>query len=90
MPDNALVERVSGRRLDPETGEIYHLTNKPPPPEIMHRLTQRSDDTEDKLRTRLDTHHSNVKSVVSYYSDMVAEVGVMAVSTMSPSVLACG
>ena len=66
---------MSGRRLDPETGEIYHLTNKPPPPEIMHRLTQRSDDTEDKLRTRLDTHHSNVKSVVSYYSDMVAEVG---------------
>ena len=65
---------MSGRRLDPETGEIYHLTNKPPPPEIMHRLTQRSDDTADKLRTRLETHHNNVKSVVSYYTDMVAEV----------------
>lgn len=76
VPDDALVERVSGRRLDPETGDIYHLTNKPPPKEIMHRLTQRSDDTEEKLRTRLQNHHDNVKSVVSYYSDMVAEVGL--------------
>lgn len=83
VPDNALVERVSGRRLDPETGEIYHLTNKPPPPEIMHRLTQRSDDTEDKLRTRLETHHNNVKSVVSYYSDMVAEVGPLVFTSAS-------
>ena len=68
------MERVSGRRLDPQTGEIYHLTNKPPPKDIMHRLTQRSDDTEEKLRTRLQTHHDNVKAVVSYYQDMVAEV----------------
>ncbi len=49
VPDELLVERVVGRRSDPETGEIYHLTFKPPPPEIVERLTQRSDDTEEKV-----------------------------------------
>ncbi len=49
VPDELLVERVVGRRLDPETGAIYHLKYSPPPPEIVHRLQQRSDDTEDKV-----------------------------------------
>jgi hypothetical protein len=38
-----------GRRSDPETGAIYHLKYKPPPAEVMHRLVQRSDDTEEKV-----------------------------------------
>ena len=49
VPDEMLVERVVGRRLDPETGEIYHMKYKPPPEEIKGRLQQRSDDTEDKV-----------------------------------------
>lgn len=49
VPDELLVDRVVGRRLDPETGEIYHLQFKPPPADIVDRLTQRSDDTEDKV-----------------------------------------
>jgi hypothetical protein len=31
-------------------GAIYHLKYKPPPAEIMDRLVQRSDDTEEKVR----------------------------------------
>jgi hypothetical protein len=31
-------------------GAIYHLKYKPPPPEVMDRLVQRSDDTEEKVR----------------------------------------
>lgn len=49
VPAELLVERVVGRRLDPETGAIYHLTYKPPPPEVVPRLVQRSDDTEEKV-----------------------------------------
>lgn len=49
VPDEELVARVVGRRLDPETGEIYHMKYKPPPAEIVDRLTQRSDDTEEKV-----------------------------------------
>jgi hypothetical protein len=50
VPAELLVERVVGRRMDPQTGAIYHLKYKPPPPEIMDRLVQRSDDTEEKVR----------------------------------------
>jgi adenylate kinase len=73
VPDEDLVERVVGRRNDPETGEIYHLKFKPPPPEIVDRLEQRSDDTEEMVRRRLDTYHKNVEAVVGYYEDEVVE-----------------
>lgn len=44
-----LVERVVGRRTDPVTGAIYHMTFDPPPAgEVAARVTQRSDDTEEK------------------------------------------
>ena len=69
VPDAKLVERVVGRRLDPETGKIYHLTFSPPPSDIAGRLTQRSDDTEEKALNRLKVHHSNVNAVVGKYSD---------------------
>ncbi len=38
VPDEILVDRVAGRRLDLETGEIYHLAFKPPPEDILERL----------------------------------------------------
>ncbi|CAL1165718.1 unnamed protein product [Cladocopium goreaui] len=44
VPDDTLVERGCGRRLDPETGEIYHLKFRPPPEEAVDRLIHRSDD----------------------------------------------
>ncbi|MEW5298783.1 MAG: hypothetical protein WDW36_001866 [Sanguina aurantia] len=74
VPDSILVDRVVGRRTDPVTNEIYHLTFKPPPPEIVSRLTTRSDDTEEKVKTRLHTHHSNVNDVVGYYKNVLVEV----------------
>ncbi len=74
MSDDELVERVTGRRLDPETNTIYHMNFKPPPTDVVDRLIQRSDDTEDSLRNRLATHHKNVEAVVGYYKDMLVEV----------------
>lgn len=74
VPTELLVERVVGRRLDPETGAIYHLKYKPPPADIKDRLIQRSDDTEEKCKTRLETHFSNVDSVIGYYRDCLCEI----------------
>ncbi|KAL4450571.1 hypothetical protein ABPG77_000927 [Micractinium sp. CCAP 211/92] len=74
VPDDLLIDRVVGRRSDPETGEIYHLTFKPPPPEIVPRLVQRSDDTEDKARNRLRTYHANVDAVIGYYKEQLVEI----------------
>eukprot|EP00271_Cylindrocystis_brebissonii_P005695 TRINITY_DN178_c0_g1_i4.p1 TRINITY_DN178_c0_g1~~TRINITY_DN178_c0_g1_i4.p1 ORF type:complete len:340 (+),score=75.48 TRINITY_DN178_c0_g1_i4:111-1130(+) len=75
VPDEILVDRVVGRRLDPVTGRIYHLTFSPPESdEIAQRLTSRSDDTEEKVKTRLQTHNANVASVLATYKDVIATV----------------
>ncbi|XP_047975861.1 adenylate kinase, chloroplastic-like [Salvia hispanica] len=75
VPEEILVERVVGRRLDPVTGKIYHLTYSPPETqEIAARLTQRFDDTEEKVKLRLLTHNSNVESVLSLYEDQIVKV----------------
>ncbi|KAG1363617.1 adenylate kinase, chloroplastic-like [Cocos nucifera] len=70
-----LIERVVGRRLDPVTGKIYHLKYFPPEnEEIAARLTQRFDDTEEKVKLRLETHHQNVEDVLSTYKDVICKV----------------
>lgn len=74
VPDELLIERVVGRRLDPVTGDIFHLKFKPPPAEIIPRLTIRSDDTEEKCRVRLSTYHANVEAVLGYYKGKVVEI----------------
>ncbi len=71
VPSEKIVERVVGRRMDPETGEIYHLQYKPPPKEIEDRLIQRSDDTEEKVggsssvftRLFMDEWHTTVQQI---------------------------
>ena len=69
VPDDMLIERVVGRRLDPETGKIYHVKYFPPESdEVAARLTQRADDTEEKARVRLEQIHSNMKAVESCYA----------------------
>src|SRR5690606_32922609 len=43
--DAVVVERLSQRRMHPETGEVYHLTLRPPPPSVDPAcLLQREDD----------------------------------------------
>lgn len=50
VPDEILIDRCVGRRLDPVTGKIYHIKNFPPETdEIKARLMTRPDDTEQKV-----------------------------------------
>ncbi|KAM6544451.1 hypothetical protein CsatB_008898 [Cannabis sativa] len=75
VPEEILVERVVGRRLDPVTGKIYHLKYSPPETEeIASRLTQRFDDTEEKVKLRLLTHNQNVEAVLSLYEDITIKM----------------
>ena len=74
VPDEVLVERVVGRRLDPQTGKIYHLKFAPPPAELVPRLTVRSDDTEEKARNRLAVHARNVDAVRGMYASTVKAI----------------
>jgi adenylate kinase len=71
VPDEILVERVVGRRSDPETGKIYHMTFSPPEDEeILARLVHRSDDTEEAVKVRLEQFHANVDAVKDSYTDI--------------------
>ncbi|CAK9211500.1 unnamed protein product [Sphagnum troendelagicum] len=75
VPDEILVQRSVGRRYDPVTGKIYHLIYAPPEtPEIAARLTQRLDDTEEKVKLRLQTHEANVAAVIGSYKDVIKHV----------------
>ncbi|XVE60687.1 hypothetical protein DITRI_Ditri05aG0148300 [Diplodiscus trichospermus] len=77
VPEEILVERVVGRRLDPVTGKIYHLKYSPPESqEIASRLTQRFDDTEEKVKLRLRTHNQNVEAVLSLYKDITVKISI--------------
>jgi adenylate kinase len=86
VPDDVLVERVVGRRTDPITGKIYHLTFSPPPSddeEIRNRLQQRSDDTEEKVKTRLQQFHANVDAVKDSYTEIMVAIN----GNQSPAVV---
>jgi len=75
VPDEVLVERVVGRRTDPETGKIYHMVFSPPEDEeVLQRLEQRSDDTEEKVKVRLQQFHANVDAVKDSYTDISVSV----------------
>ena len=69
VPDDAIVDRIVGRRMDPETGEIFHVQFKPAPPEIEGRLIQRPDDTEETVRSRLEAYHNQTAPLADWYSD---------------------
>ena len=72
VPDDILVERCEGRRLDPSTGSIYHLLYNPPPPEIIDRLVHRSDDTAEAMVKRIAMYHNNIAAILTFYLSKVA------------------
>lgn len=69
VPDELIVERITGRRSDPETGAIYHLKFNPPPAEVEDRLVQRKDDTEEACVARLEKYHSETAPIVPFYEE---------------------
>jgi adenylate kinase len=73
VPDAAIVDRMSGRRVHLASGRTYHIHNNPPKVEgkddvTGEPLTQRPDDAEDIVRKRLATYHEQTEPLVAYYS----------------------
>ena len=72
--DDAIVERITGRRICPSTGKVYHLKNMPPrvegvDDETGEALVQREDDREEVLRERLESYKKQTEPVIAYYRD---------------------
>jgi len=72
--EESLVERVCGRRVDPETGESYHIKFNPPPADVEGRLIQRDDDTEEKVKVRLQGFNKNVDAISGFYENVGVKV----------------
>lgn len=69
---DTLVERITGRRICPKCGAIYHIHNKPSKIEGIcdvcgSELTQRKDDTVEQLTVRMDGYEKSTKSVIDFY-----------------------
>ncbi|WP_049969877.1 adenylate kinase [Haladaptatus cibarius] len=68
--EEELVHRLTGRRLDPETGDVYHVEYNPPEDEeVEARLIQRDDDDEETVRERLRVYRENTESVIDHYEE---------------------
>jgi adenylate kinase len=73
VPDADIIERITGRRVHPGSGRVYHIHFNPP--QVADRddvtgeaLVQRDDDLEPTVRKRLEVYHAQTEILISYYS----------------------
>jgi adenylate kinase len=83
VPDAEIIERLSGRRVHPASGRVYHV--KYNPPKVAGKddatgedLVQRDDDKEDTIKKRLDIYHTQTKQLVDFYQKLAANGSVKA------------
>jgi len=73
VPQDELTKRLTGRRSCPVCGEIYNIYSKPPKNEgycDLHpdaHLDHRADDSEEKVKVRLDTYDELTRPLLDYY-----------------------
>ncbi len=72
VPDEEIVKRMSGRRVHPASGRIYHVDFNPPrqagkDDETGEPLIQRDDDKEETVRERLAVYHRQTHPLVEFY-----------------------
>jgi adenylate kinase len=75
VADDEIVARLSGRRVHPGSGRIYHVEHNPPKQpgiddETGDALVQRDDDQEDTVRKRLEIYHSQTSPLIDFYQSM--------------------
>lgn len=72
VDDDELVKRITGRRVHPGSGRVYHVVYNPPrtpdrDDETNEPLVQRDDDTEDTVRDRLAVYYQQTQPLIEYY-----------------------
>ncbi len=71
--DERIIQRTTKRRICPECGKVYHLKYKPPDEgkcrECGAEVIQRSDDTEEKIKSRLNEFKEKAKPAMKYLEE---------------------
>jgi adenylate kinase len=70
-----LVDRITGRRICPKCGAIYHIRNHAPKVEGIcdecgAELTQRKDDTVEQLKVRMEEYDKSTKPVIDFFEPL--------------------
>lgn len=78
VPDEAILERMSGRRVHLPSGRSYHIKFNPPKVEGKDDVTgedliQRDDDKEETVKKRLQVYHNQTEALVDFYQKLAAE-----------------
>lgn len=73
VPDEKIIERMSGRRVCPGCGASYHLVFNPPTKDNVcdsckAGLIQREDDKAETVINRLKTYHDQTEPLIEYYN----------------------
>jgi adenylate kinase len=74
VPDDLIVDRMSGRRSHPGSGRVYHITNNPPKVDMIDDVTgeplvQRDDDKAETVKHRLSVYHNQTEVLLGYYNE---------------------
>jgi adenylate kinase len=74
VPDDMIVERMSGRRTHPASGRVYHTKFNPPKVADIDDITgeplvQRDDDKEETVMKRLSVYHNQTEVLLGYYNN---------------------
>jgi adenylate kinase len=77
VPDAAIIERMSGRRVHVASGRTYHVRFNPPKSPGVDDVTgepliQRVDDEEETVRKRLAVYAAQTRPLVEYYTQWAA------------------
>ena len=77
VPEQDIVERISGRRSHVASGRTYHLKFNPPKVDGLDDITgeplvQREDDKEETVKHRLSVYRDQTRPLVDYYSSWAA------------------
>ena len=67
-PDAVVRDRLIWRRVDPASGDIYHLRTSPPPQEIAARVVQRAKDKVNIVDAILNDYALKVDNVLAAYA----------------------
>ena len=75
VDDEEIVGRLSGRRVHPASGRIYHVVHNPPVEDGKDDVTgeplmQRDDDQEETVRKRLSVYQQQTRPLVDFYRDL--------------------
>ena len=89
VDDEVIVNRMSGRRVHPQSGRNYHIDFNPPKKEGVDDLTnepliQREDDKPETVLKRLDVYHEETKPLSDFYKK-VSDGGLLVYSSVDGS-----